>query len=270
MFSTRSAVFHRFAAGATQSPAMQILFAAAIVFAVTSAASATTYKFANVAVTGVDTSDFTSQNGKGTISVTHTHGGAGAATLDNVNTAINNKFSILFPGTGNVDGHLAQTHYNATITVTFDLSLYTITPRTAFGIWNTTDEVSPGPGSSAIYNLQLLNANNNVVSPTTFQLIGNQDNEADTIAHTKLLMDPSTGDITPGPLVHMGAGIHMDAAFWKKIPVGTQQIIFTGNLPPLNNQGDGIGFYFADVPEPSTAVMATICLFVAVFGRRRH
>jgi hypothetical protein len=81
-------------------------------------------------------------------------------------------------------------------------------------------------------------------------------------------MDPNTGDITPGAVV--GSGVHMNAAFWKKIPTNAQEIILYGNLPPLNNIGDGIGFYFADVPEPTSAILATLALLLFAARTRRR
>jgi hypothetical protein len=221
---------------------------------------------------GPDTSQFNSLNNHGYIDVTHVHSAGGAAAQDNANNAILNKFELLFPNTGLVDGHLAQTHYNSQLEVHFDLSNYNITPRTIFGIWNTSDEVSwppSGPGGQAppVYSLKVMQ-NNVIGPPTTFALIGNQNNEASVMAHTQLLMDPTTGDITPGAVI--GGGVHMNAAFWKKIPTNAQEIILYGNLPPLNAIGDGIGFYFADVPEPTTALLASFALmFLATRARRR-
>jgi hypothetical protein len=229
-------------------------------------------RFLTVQVTGLDTSQFNSLNNNGYIDVTHVHAGLGAAPADNINTAINNKFELLFPGTGFVDGHLAQTHYASQLEVHFSLANYNITGKTIFGMWNTSDEVSwpvgPGGPPRPVYSLKVMQ-NNIIGPPTTFDLIGNQDNEADVQAHTMLMMDPNSGDITPGVVLNNN-GKHMDAAFWKKIPKNAQEIILYGDLPPLNFQGDGIGFYFADVPEPATALLACLSLMLLSASTRRR
>jgi len=210
------------------------------------------YDFLTVASTGTYTSQFTSMNGNGVINATDAFSAGGAGLSENINTAIYpSQFSTLFPGTGLVQGHLAQTVYANTSVVTFDLTGYALSATTVFGMWNTTDEVSPAVGGPPVYQIQLLDAFNNLVSPTTFNLIGNQDNQTQVAGRHQMVMNPLTGEITPGALINAG-GIHTDAAFWNNIPAGTKQIIVYGNLPPLNPLGDGVGYYFAEVvPEPS-------------------
>ena len=141
----------------------------------TSATLAAPYTFMSVSGTnvpgnGTTVSTFTSGLGNGIITVDHNSttqtslGNWGAQ--DNINSAINpSKFAALFPGTGNVQGHVAQSMYgdpstpvgspgpipNVT-TVTFHLnSGYNgYVPDLIFGIWNTTTEVG-----MPVYNVQL-------------------------------------------------------------------------------------------------------------------
>jgi hypothetical protein len=149
-----------------------------------SAAPAAPYTFMSVSGTnvprnGVAVSTFTSGLGNGFITVDHNSttpnslGNWGAQ--DNKNSfIIPSKFATLFPGSGNVQGHLAQSMYgdpnpppgapapipNVT-TVTFHLNNYFgYLPDLAFGIWNTTTEVG-----MPVYNIQLMDASNAIVSP---------------------------------------------------------------------------------------------------------
>ena len=243
--------------------------AGAIIFlASTSASLAVQYDFLTVATTGLDTSQFISLNGNGFIDVSHVHTAGGAGVADNNNALIfPSQFTTLFPGTGLVQGHLAQTVYGHTSLVVFDLTNYNLSPTTVFGIWNTTDEVQ-----LPAYRVQLIDSSNNTVSPTTFNLIGNQDNQTQVQGRHQLVMNTLTGDITAGALLNPN-GTHMDAAFWDNIPVGTKQIFVLGNLPPLNPIGDGVGYYFAEVviPEPSSFVISALGLFsLGIFGSRRR
>jgi hypothetical protein len=174
------------------------------------------------------------------------------------------KFTTLFPGTGFVQGHLAQTVYNHTSVVTFDLTGYALKTSTVFGIWNTSDEVA-----QPAYRVELIDSTNTAVPPTTFKLIGNQDNITPLAEH-RLLLNTSTGDITYGALLNP-LGIHTDAAFWNNIPIGTKKIIVYGNLPPLNDIGDGVGYYFAEIiPEPSTLALLCLGAVGLAIKARRH
>jgi hypothetical protein len=165
-----------------------------------------------------------------------------------------------------VQGHLAQTVYNHTSIVTFDLTAYNLSPTTVFGIWNPTDEI-PLPA----YRVELIDAGNNPQAPTTFNLIGNEDNATQVAGRHQLVLNTLTGDITTGALLNP-LGTHMDAAFFDNIPAGTKSIIVYGNLAPLNNIGDGVGYYFAEVvPEPNTAALTALGLLSLGFvGRRRR
>lgn len=228
------------------------------------------YQFLTVTATGTYTSQFTSLNGNGVIDVTDSFSAGGAGLDENNNAAIYpSDFTTLFPGTGAVQGHLLQTVYNQTSVVTIDLTGYALSPTTVFGMWNTTDEVSAPVGGPAVYQIQLLDAFNNLVSPISFNLIGNADNVGQALGRRQMVMNPLTGEITAGALINAG-GIHTDAAFWDNIPAGTKQIIITSNLPPLNPIGDGVGFYFAEViPEPTSYGLSALGLVFAGMVRRR-
>ncbi len=257
----------------------------------TSTALATPYSFMSVSGTnvpgnGIAVSTFTSGL-HGTITVDHNSttpnslGNWGAQ--DNLNSyVIPSKFATLFPTSGNVDGHLAQSMYgdpnppvgfpapipNVT-TVTFDLTTYTgYLPDLMFGIWNTTIEVG-----MPVYNVQLMDASNAIVPPSTLNVYGNDDNtgSAGVLGYHKMLFTPSSGDITFSNAVLNASGIHTDAIFLNNLPLGTKQIIVTATLPALNNLGDGVGYYFAEpVPEPSSFVLAAMGLASLVVFRRRR
>jgi hypothetical protein len=139
-------------------------------------------------------------------------------------------------------------------------------PDLVFGIWNTTDEVA-----LPAYNIQLLDSTSTIVDPTTFNLIGNQDNQTQVAGKHMMQLNTLTGDITAPTLINAG-GTHTDAMFFDGIPIGTKQIIVTANLPPLNTIGDGVGYYFAEVvPEPSSFVLCALGLVsLFMFGRRQR
>ena len=235
------------------------------------AAQATQYDFLSVSgnnLTGnAASTTFSSNNKNGVITVSHNFSSPAAVGYgDNQNALIYpSQFTKLCPGTGQVQGHLAMTVYGDpnspipggniyTSQVIFDLTGYNGSlPDLVFGIWNTTDEVA-----LPAYNLQLLDSKSKVVPPTALQVFGSQDNQSQVGGRHSVELDTLTGDITAPTLINAG-GTHTDAMFLYKIPTGTQQLIVTGNLPPLNNIGDGVGYYFAEVvPEPSSVVMAVI------------
>jgi hypothetical protein len=252
---------------------------------------ATPYTFMSVSGTnvpgnGTAVSTFTSGLGNGTITVDHNSttpnslGNWGAQ--DNINSAIiPSKFATLFPGSGNVQGHLAQSMYGDpnppvgsppipnTTTVTFDLTTYTGSlPTLAFGIWNTTTEVG-----QPVYNVQLMNASNAIVSPSMVNILGNDDNtgSAGVLGLHQMIFTPSSGNITFSNAILNNSGIHTDALFFDGIPAGFKEIIVTATLPALNNLGDGVGYYFAETPEPSAFVLAGLGLLglAATACRRR-
>lgn len=251
-----------------------------------SAARAAQYNFLSVSGNNIPgnaaSTTFTSNYSNGIISVSHSFSSpAAVGYADNNNALIfPSQFTTLFPGTGQVQGHLAMTVYGDpnnplpggpinTSHVVFDLTGYTGSlPNLVFGIWNTTDEVA-----LPAYNVQLLDSSSTIVPPTTFNLIGNQDNQTQVAGRHMMQLNALTGDITAPTLINAG-GTHTDAMFFDGIPIGTQQIIVTANLPPLNNIGDGVGYYFAEiVPEPSTLALsivgAGVCGVLAARSRRR-
>ena len=234
----------------------------------TGAALAVQYQFLPVTGNGIvgdlGTSQFMSLQGNGVINVSRVFSPGGAGVNDNDNLAIfPSQFETLFPGTAPVQGHLTQTNVSSTSVVTFDLTGYTLSSSTVFGIWNINDQTAP------LYRVELIDAGNAVQPPTTFSLIGNQDNETQVAGRSKLVLDTPTGDLLLGGVINAG-GTHSDAAFWDNIPLGTKQIIVRGNLPALNT-GDGVGYYFAEivVPEPASLVCIAIGLLCVIpFVRR--
>ena len=161
-------------------------------FGFVGAAPAAQYGFLPVTPTGTNTSKFTSSNGNGFINVSDTFPNGGAGAQNNNNAAIfPSQFTTLFPGTGQVQGHLAQTVYGHTSTVTFDLTNYNLSASTVFGMWNTTDEVTAPAGGSPVYRIQLIDSNNNQVNPTTFNGCRNEPREQCEMPAHPLLEDQS-------------------------------------------------------------------------------
>jgi len=247
----------------------------------TSEVRAAQYDFLSVSGNNVPgnaaSTTFSSNYLNGNIAVSHFFSApAAVGYADNDNALIfPSQFTTLFPGTGQVQGHLAMTVYGDpgnpggniyTSQVVFTLTGYTgYLPDLAFGLWNTTDEVA-----LPAYNIQLLDASNTIVPPTTFSLIGNQDNQTQVAGKHQMQLNTITGDITAPTLINAG-GTHTDAMFFKGIPIGTKQIIVTANLPPLNTIGDGVGYYFAEiVPEPSSFVLLGIGLALGGVMRYRR
>jgi hypothetical protein len=141
-------------------------------------------------------------------------------------------------------------------------------------MWNTSDEVTAPVGGNPVYRVQLINASNVQVNPSSFGLYGRQDNTGPSGVPAKHEMNMNaSGDITFGTLIN-SSGTHTDATFWKGIPAGTKQIIVYADLPPLNTIGDGVGFYFAElvVPEPCSVTLCAFGLvsFCAIRRRRRR
>lgn len=217
---------------------------------------------------------FTGANG--VIDATHFFPSAsGVGADDNNNPLIfPSTFTNTFPGTGPVQGHLAQTVYANQSVVTFDMRGYTITPFTVFGMWNTTDEVTRPVGGNPVYEVKLLNNVNALTTPSTFSYMGNQDNQTQVQGKHSLVMNTATGEVTFGGSINGNNGTHTDAAFWRNIPITTKEIRVYADLPSLNTIGDGVGYYFAEltVPEPCSTAMCAfgIFSFSAILGRRRR
>lgn len=251
------------------------VFLAVLVLASAGMARAVNYDFLPIVSTGSATSQFNSLNGNGYIGVTDSFPAGGAGYADNNNSLIYpSQFTTLFPGTGQVQGHLGMTVYNYRSVVTFDLTNYTITPLTKFGMWNTSDEVSAPVGGNPVYQIQLMDASNSIVNPTTFNLFGKQDNQTQVLGRHELDMNPADGVITPGALInggYSGSGIHTSATFWDNIPTTTKEIIVYIDLPPLNTIGDGVGYYFAEVqvPEPTTLTLLGAGASMLLWRRRK-
>ncbi len=236
----------------------------------TSASLAATYSFLTVSGNGISgnaaTSQFTGTNG--VINVTHAFSSGGFSINDNQNGLIfPSGFPINFPGTGQVQGHLASTNYNHQSTVTFILTNYSASD-TVFGIWNATNRTTLPP-----YRLEMIDSNSILGPPTTFQPFGtgNEDNTL-LAGHQNLDMNLTTGVISAGAVIN-ASGTHTNAGFWK-IPKGIKQIIVHGDLgPALNGEpDDGVGYYFAErvVPEPGTCLLLVSSVVGLALGRRRR
>ena len=176
---------------------------------------------------------FTSSNFNGIITVSHSFSAGGVGPDDNNNPLIfPSNYSAIpgFAGTGNVQGHLAQTLYGNTSKVTFNMLGYNITPSTVFGMWNTTDEVA-----QPAYRIELINSIGNPVPPTTFTTFGTGDNlgAAGVLGRHQMVLNAATGDISAGATINGGAGIHTNALFWNNIPAGTKAINVYGTLGQL-------------------------------------
>jgi hypothetical protein len=233
-----------------------------LIWGFASLAQAVQYDFLSVSGNNIPgnsaLSTFSSNNSLGSINVTHSSPLINAwGTQDNINSAIYpSSFPILFPGTGIVQGHLAMSMYGPAVgsfnvtQVTFDLTPYNGNLQSlVFGIWNTTDQVN-----NPAYSVQLL-VNNNLQAPT-FNYFGNEDNASQVSGAHKITLQANGDLVWTTPL---GGSTHTDAIFIDNLPVGTTQIIVTGHLGPLNNIGDGVGYYFVEpVAEPSSLLLAAV------------
>ncbi len=247
--------------------------------ALSSAGFATTYDFLTVTGNGQSgnaaNSVFHSQNGNGTINVTHFFPNpAGVGQFDNINTAINSSYPGLF-SSAPVDGHLAMTVYNYQSVVTFHMQNFAIdTQNTLFGIWNITDEVSwpggPGGSSQPTYRIELLDSVNGVTTPSMMLTYGNDQNASDVQGRHHLDFNPSTGELSPTFPINGGNGVHTDATFLYNIPTTTLEIRVYADLPPLNSIGDGVGYYFTEAHVPEPATIAVFSLVIAQVLRRNR
>jgi hypothetical protein len=262
-------------------------FALAILCCWSSATQAALYDFLSVSGNWPQTGNaaattFSSNNLNGVVTVSHIFSSpAAVGYADNDNALIfPSDFTSLFPGTGQVQGHLAMTVYGDpnglppggninTSQVIFNLTAYTGNlPDLMFGIWNTTTEVG-----SPVYNIQLRDASNVIVAPSTLTVYGNADNtgSGQVLGYHQMLFTPSSGDISFSNAVLNASGVHTDAMFLNGIPLGTKEIIVTANLPPLNTIGDGVGYYLAEqvIPVPPAVWLFGSALGVMGWMRRK-
>lgn len=233
---------------------------------------ATSYDFLPVTQTGTDTSRFNSNNFNGYIDATDSFSSGGRGTQSNQNSLIYpSTFTTLFPGTGQVQGHLAITIYNHTSLVEFNLNNYALSASTVFGVWNMTNEVTPPPGGNPVYRLEVLDGNLNVLPLTGINIIGNQDNQTQVQGQQNLDLNLGNGEFSPGASINGGSGVHTNAIFMDNLPSAAKYIRVYGDLPPLNNIGDGVGYYFAEVvPEPTSLGLIAIIFALGLPTRRQH
>jgi hypothetical protein len=276
MFSKPTTSFYRLTITTASGWRRPFALAMAILFLMSASSSMAAYVFLPItASAGSGNLAFTQFTGSnGFITVSHAFSAGGVGPADNNNALISpSDYSAIpgFAGTGSVQGHLAQTLYGNTSKVTLSMLGYNITPNTVFGMWNTTDEVA-----QPAYRIELIDSFGNPVPPTTFTTFGTGDNlgSAGVIGKKQMVLNTATGDISAGALIHGGAGTHTNALFWNNIPLGTKAINVYGTLGQLpgNFQGDGVGYYFAElaVPEPTSLVLIALGMFsFAVIRRRR-
>src|SRR5882762_6436295 len=143
---------------------VQPLFVVAF-FLSAGAAKGVTYDFFPVAITGTKTAQFTSPNGNGVINATTD----GTLPIAQNNTAITSEFTNLFLPSGPVPGWLTRYDNNAVYSNVFDLTAFTLSSNTVFGMWNITEETNT-------YQLQLFAGNTQIAPVFTWNFIGYDDN----------------------------------------------------------------------------------------------
>jgi hypothetical protein len=163
---------------------------------------------------------------------------AGGPFLPLNNTAYGSKFPNLFAASGIVTGYLAQVDLNGSLTATFYLTNYTLTPETMFGIWNITEE-------SNTYKIAVFDCSNTQIAPpfpsTAFSFVGWDDDAlSGNIGWYHMYLIPSTGLL--GTFQYGASGIDTDAAFWTNIPPNACKIVVSRS----KGDADGVVFYFAE------------------------
>jgi len=186
---------------------------------------------------------------------------AGGPFLSLNNTAYGSQFPNLFALSGIVTGYLAQVDTGGSLTATFDVSGYTITPGTVFGIWNITEETDT-------YRIQVYDCSSNLIAPPfasgTFSFKGwDDDSLAGNIGWQHMTLNPATGLLATSPFA--STNIDCDAAFWTNLPPNACRIV----VSRTNGISDGVVFYFAE-PDPCcriacpTNITVTTCSSNAV------
>jgi len=172
------------------------------------------------------------------------------------NTAYGSKFPNLFLASGIVTGYLAQVDTGGSLTATFNLSNYTITPGTMFGIWNITEETN-------IYSIAVYDCSNVQIAPpfgSTFSFVGwDDDSLSGNIGWYHMTLTPATGLLATTPFA--GSGMDCDAAFWTNIPPNACKIV----VSRTNGASDGVVFYFAQ-PELCCEITCPTNITVTVCG----
>jgi hypothetical protein len=187
---------------------------------------------------------YTSPSGTGYITETLQTLSGGAAYNQYI---VASQFPHLFPGSGAAPTPRIVGASNSSFTITFDLSHYTLSSATIFGLYNIIDSTT----AVASYSIALRDASDNLIAPPFasdgWLLLGNDDDANATPARTHLILNRSTGTFLTQ--VYNPSGMHSDAAFWYGIPDDTRKIIITGTLGA--GAMDGIGAYFAEVTTPT-------------------
>lgn len=194
---------------------------------------------------------FTGANG----TITATTAGGPFMSLNN--TAYGSQFPNLFAASGIVTGYVAQIQLGGSLTATFDLSGYAITPRTVFGIWNITEETNT-------YKVQVLNCSSTQIAPPfaagTFSFMGwDDDILAGNIGWYHMTLTPATGKLATAPFA--ASGTDCDAAFWTNLPPTTCKII----VSRTSGDADGVVFYFAE-PDPCCRIHCPTNITVSTCG----
>jgi len=213
-----------------------------------------TYDFFPVAITGSKTATFTSTNGNGVIYATTD----GTLPISGNNVAATSQFTNLFQPSGPVPGWQTRYDNNAVYSNVFDLTAFTLSSNTVFGMWNITQETNT-------YLLQLFAGNTQIAPPFNWNFIGYDDNvwPPDVlISGFHMNLDFNTGIFNPTNYPASGPKIDCDGAFWNKIPTNATKMVLTGHLNSTNM--DGVVFYFAEPREPCSIVcpqdiVVTIC-----------
>jgi len=168
-------------------------------------------------------------------------------------------FPNLFGASGSVTGYLTQYDNNSTNTTTLNLSNYTITSNTVFGIWNMTDD------TNSIYTMEAYVGNTQSSPPfaaSTWSFLGHDDDVfGGLIGWVHIVLNPANGNLSRVPFGPQK--IDADAVFWTNLPPATTKIVIKGNLSPVGR--DGVVYYFAE-PRPCKIVCPSNIVITACGG----